>query len=317
MPFAVFLALVLNSFISAGIHLIAKQALAELPPFSIIFWRHVLCSASFLLLLLFARDGKPSLPPRRAWATVLYLGFLAGPLNQLLFFRGLQSSLPAHGAFLYALTPAGVYGLLVARGTERPSARAFWGILLALAGVVVLLLGRGLTTNGMLVGDVWILIAVAAWVIYTADGKSFIEEHGAFRTTAWSMTAGALWLFVLAPWHSQEVATVVHASRGAWAGIIYLALLGSVTSYLLWFYALAKVDASRVVVFSNLPPVLTALLGWVFFHQPLTWEMGAGGGLVLAGVWVAQRVRVRAQVGAGEERGLAAQSLALPESPSS
>ena len=47
---------------------------------------------------------------------------------------------------------------------------------------------------------------------------------------------------------------------------------------------LGRMEASKVAVFANLQPVATALAAWLWLGEPLTWEMGAGGALVLAGV---------------------------------
>jgi drug/metabolite transporter (DMT)-like permease len=65
-----------------------------------------------------------------------------------------------------------------------------------------------------------------------------------------------------------------------------------VLSYAIWFSALARTDASKVAVFSNLQPVATALAAWVFLSEPLTWEVVVGGGLVLLGVRLTQRQAV-------------------------
>ena len=279
---AVVTALLVQTVISGGTYLVAKRALAEVPVATLVLWRFLLSGTVFSLLV--ALLPGPTLPPRRAVPATFLLGFLAGPLNQGLFFAGLQRSTASHAALLYALTPIGVYAYSVLRGRESPSARAGLGLLLALAGALVLLLAHGLRAlHGVFVGDVLILGAVSAWVIYTAEGKAFIGEHGALRATAWSMIAGALWLVPLAPWVLRPD-LVVGASGLVKGAIAYLALLTSVVSYLLWYWALGRTDASKVAVFSNLQPVATALAAWLVLGEHIGWEVAVGGALVLAGV---------------------------------
>jgi len=281
---AVVAALLVQTLISGGTYLVAKRALAEVPVATLVLWRFLVSGAVFALLVT-ALPG-PTLPPRRAVAATFALGFLAGPLNQGLFFAGLQRSTAAHAALLYALTPIGVYLYSVLRGREAPSARAGVGLLLAFAGALVLLLAHGLRAlSGVFVGDVLILGAVSAWVVYTAEGKAFIGEHGALRATAWSMIAGALWLVPLAPWVLRPE-FVLGASAVVKGSIAYLALLTSVVSYLLWYWALGRTDASKVAVFSNLQPVATAVAAWLVLGEHIGWEVAVGGALVLAGVRV-------------------------------
>jgi drug/metabolite transporter (DMT)-like permease len=283
---AAYLALLVQTAISAGTYLLAKRAMSEVTPFTLVMCRFVLSAPLFGLLLAFT--PPPRLPPRRAFLKMLGLGALAGPANQGLFFFGLSRSTPAHAALLYALTPAGVFIYAWARGHERASPRLLVGIGVAFVGVVVLLLGRGLgAAAGPLLGDVVILGAVAAWSVYTAEGRAVIAEHGFYRGTAWTMTLGALLTFPAAPF-LLDVPSVLRASAVTWSAIAYLAVVTSVVSYFLWYYALGKMTASKVAVFSNLQPVATALAAWAFLHEPLTWEIALGGALVLAGVWLTQ-----------------------------
>jgi len=294
-------ALLLQTVISGGTYLVAKRALAEVPVSTLVLWRFLLSGTVFALLVV-ALPG-PALPPRRAVPATLGLGFLAGPLNQGLFFAGLERSTAAHASLLYALTPIGVYLYSVLRGREAPSTRAGLGLLLAFSGALVLLLAHGLRAlSGVFVGDLLILGAVTAWVVYTAEGKAFIGEHGALRATAWSMIAGALWLLPLTPWVLRP-AFVLGAGVGVKASILYLALLTSVVSYLLWYWALGRTDASKVAVFSNLQPVATAVAAWGVLGERIGWEVAIGGVLVLAGVRLTSTLRPAAAPAAGPRPG--------------
>ena len=286
-PGGVHAALLLQVLINAGTYLAGKRAMQELPPLTVVLWRFLLCALVFGLLLAFS--SGPRLPPRGAWRRMLVLGVLAGPINQVLFFQGLARSSASHAALLYALTPLGVYGLSLARGRERVSSRAFLGILTALTGAVVLLLGRGLASaRGSLGGDLLILAAVIAWVVYTTESKPFASAHGPVRATAWSMMAAALLLLPAVPF-ALAPERMLAASRPALGSIVYLALLTSVLAYLIWSYALSRVPASHVAIFSNLQPAMTALAAWWVLGEPLYAELLVGGLLVLVGVWLTQR----------------------------
>jgi drug/metabolite transporter (DMT)-like permease len=285
----VWAALLVQTAISAGTYLVAKRAMRELTPLTLLLCRFLISAIALIALLALVRGRK--LPPREALPAVLGLGLLAGPVNQGCFFFGLSRSLPAHAALLYALTPIGVLAYERLRSGERVSRLVLAGIVVAFAGVVVLLLGRGLrAASGPLFGDLFILVAVGAWVIYTAEGKGLVARHGFFRATAWTMTTGGLVAFPVAPF-LLDARAVLAASQITHFAIFYLALLTSVVSYFLWYYALGKLSASRVAIFSNLQPVATALAAWAFLGDPLTWEIAVGGGLVLVGVRLAQAVR--------------------------
>ena len=282
----VYAALTLHVLASAGTFLVGKRTLLEIEPLAVLTSRFVL-SAVLFSIILFVVPG-PVLPPRAAWRRIWFLGFFAGPLNQGLFLWGLARSTPAHAALFYALTPLAVYLYALWRGQERPSPRRFAGIATAVLGVTILLLGRGLrAAMGPLVGDLFILVAVAAWAVYTAEGKSFAEEHGVVRATCWPLIAAAIWILPCAP-AVLAPGTFVSASPIALAGIGYLVVVSSLLAYLLWYFALSRLPASRVAVFSNLQPVVTALAAYWLLGEALNWEMAVGGALVLLGVRLTQ-----------------------------
>jgi drug/metabolite transporter (DMT)-like permease len=287
----VYAALGVQVLISAGTYLAGKRAMEELPPVTAILWRFLLSGAVFVLLLAFTPG--PKLPPRSEWRRVLMLGLLAGPVNQLLFFYGLARTSAAHAALMYAMTPLGVYVTSLLRGQERPSRRAAAGIAFAFVGVVVLLLGRGLASaQGSLVGDLLILAAVVAWVLYTTEGRPFAASHGPLRATAWSMVAAMLLMLPLAPFVMRPMETL-NASLTAQGCVLYLGLLTSVVAYLIWYYALSKVPASKVAIFSNLQPAATAVAAWALLGEALHWALAAGGVLVIAGVRLTQGASVQ------------------------
>ncbi len=283
----VYAALLGQVSISAGTYLAATHAMASLHPLEVVVARMAISSVVFVALLL-ATPG-PVLPPRRTVGLILWLGLLAGPLNQGLFFWGLSRSVPAHAALLYALTPLGVYLYMLGRGRERGSAGRFVGIAIALAGVGVLLLGRGLAQAwGPLVGDLFVLAAVACWVLYTAEGKRLIAGHGALRASAWTMLAAALLSTPFAPvFVSTE--RLFAADALTVLTLLYLGVLTSVVAYILWYFALSRLEASRVAVFSNLQPPATAVAAWLVLGEPITWEIVVGGVWVIVGVRITQR----------------------------
>jgi drug/metabolite transporter (DMT)-like permease len=285
LPGKVLAALLLQTAFAAGTYLAAKRATASFEPQVLVTLR-LLASGTLFAALLAARRQWP----RRAdWGWLLLFGFLGGPVNQGLFLAGLSRSQASHGGLLYALTPAGVYLLGLALGRERFQPRRAVGIALAFAGVGALMVGRGLDVSaGPLVGDLLILGAVAAWVAVTTESRPFATEHGGFQTAGWLLVAGGLWAVPAAPW------VVPWGRLGAvdavgWACLAYLVLFTSIASYVLWNYALSRVEASRVAVFSNLQPVATAALAWGLLGEALTLDFLLGTALVLAGVRLAQR----------------------------
>jgi drug/metabolite transporter (DMT)-like permease len=278
----------LHSALSAGTYLAGKRALAEISPVELALTRFVLASVVHAALLLRLR---PSFE-RKDWPGLAGLGVLAVAVNQVLFLAGLSLSTPGHAALLYAMTP--VFVLLVEwlRGRERATAQKVGGIAVAFAGTVVVLAGRGVLglagARDVLVGDLLLLLAVVAWAVYAVGGKAYAARYGGLATGSATLVAGTVLSAPLG-------AAFLHVDRfarlsplGA-ASVVYLVVVTSVVAWLIYYWALGRAEASRVAVWSNIQPVLTALLAWAMYGEALTAPFVGGGAMVVAGVLIAER----------------------------
>jgi len=287
-PAPVLAALFCHVLISAGTFIVAKVALRDFDPMALAQLRFALAGLG-LFGVLVARGGLDFRSVRRSWRALALLGGIGTTLNQGLFLAGLSHSTPAHAALLYAATPIIVLCLALARGQERASAIRAVGVALAFGGVLFLLLGRGLTFDARWIGgDVLIFLAVIAWAVYTTRGKELIARHGVLPVTAWATLFGAL-CFLPVGVPALAAQDWSRVSAAGWWSLGYIAALTSVVSYLLWGWALARVEASRVAVFTNLQPIATALLAWALLGEPLTLHFLAATAFVLTGVWLAER----------------------------
>ena len=280
--------MLLHSVISAGTYIAAKRALFELSPFELALVRFTGAGAVFGALL-WRRHVHIA---RRDLVGLAVLGFVAVPLNQGFFLAGLSWSTPGHAALLYALTPIFVFVFARIRLGERATALKLVGIAVAFAGVVVVLTARGSVALGgsrrMLAGDLLILLAVIAWAIFAVGGKVYAERYGSVTSTSAAIVAGTL-LYLPVGLAASDLSRFRALSTVGWTSVAYLVALTSVAAYLLYYWALARAEASRVAIWSNLQPVLTALLAWGIYGERLTAPFLAGGAMVLAGVVLTER----------------------------
>ena len=280
--------MIVHSALSAGTYLAGKRALAELSPIDVALARFALAAAVHAVVLwrLRVRFERRDLPGIAA------LGVLAVAVNQLLFLGGLARSTPGHAALLYATTPIFVFLVERLRGRERGSALKVTGIAVAFAGTVVVLSARGVLglagARDVLAGDALLLLAVISWAIYAVGGKAYAARYGGLAAGAGTLVAGTIVCVPpgLALFHPAKVAA---ASPWALASLGYLVLVTSVLAWLIYYWALGRAEASRVAIWSNLQPVLTALLAWALYGEALTAPFVAGGAMVVAGVVLTER----------------------------
>lgn len=283
-------ALLFYTLLAAATFIVARVAVDEFDPLALAQLRFFVAALALLALAATRPGGLRALvPPRRDRGAVALLGLLGTPINQALFLVGLQRTTPAHAALLYAATPILVLALALARRLERLEPLRAVGMALAFSGVALLLFGRGLAAErSALVGDALVFLAVVAWAAYTTQSRALLARWDPVALTAAATTFGALaFLPIGLPAIAAQDFTRVTV-RG-WLGLGYIALVTSVVSYLLWSWALARTEASRVAVFTNLQPIAAALLAWSLLGTPLTLHFALATVVVLAGVALAER----------------------------
>jgi drug/metabolite transporter (DMT)-like permease len=280
--------MLLHSALSAGTYIAGKRALAELSPVEVALARFTLAATVHAVVLWRMRVRFE----RRDVAAIAGLGVLAVAVNQLLFLGGLSLSTPGHAALLYATTPIFVFLAEWLRGRERATGQKVTGIAIAFAGTVVVLGGRGVLggagARDMLLGDVLLLFAVVSWALYAVGGKSYAGKYGGLATGSGTLVAGTL-LCAPVGIFFFDTADVTAMSGWGLVSLGYLVLVTSVVAWLIYYWALGRADASRVAIWSNLQPVLTALIAWLVYGEPLTAPFLAGGAMVVAGVLLTER----------------------------
>jgi drug/metabolite transporter (DMT)-like permease len=219
---------------------------------------------------------------------IFWLGFLA-VLNQYLYLYGMKYTTAANGALLYALTP--IFVLLLSRffHTENMTIQKFLGIVLAFVGVTVVIFERGISTSAEFAfGNIIILLAVITYALFTILGKPLVLKFGALSTTASANFTG---LLLVVPFGFYNAATFPYDRLHTldWIGILYLGIGTSIVGYLLWYYALRRIDATRLAVFANGQPIVTSILSVIFLGAIITPQFIIGGIVTLAGVIITQR----------------------------
>src|SRR5436189_277481 len=111
----------------------------------------------------------------------------------------------------------------------------------------------------------------------------------AFALSRWGTARSIVWgMLVTAPLAALEWAAGARpvVTPSAVAGTLYLALVISAGAYLVWNWALARVEASRAAPFLTVQPVVGALLGAVVLGEAVTRFTALGGVLVVLGLWM-------------------------------
>jgi drug/metabolite transporter (DMT)-like permease len=283
----IYFLLVFQQLLASSTHIIGQDVGHHVNPSIVLIFRSCIASVAFLLILAAKREGIANIE-KKDWKRIILLGVLNVPINQALFLQGLQHTSAANSALLYAMTPALVFILTLFIHREAPTKWKIVGIVLAFVGVAMIIFEKGASlTSESTIGNLMIFAAVIAWALYTLIGKPLVEKYGALRITGLNMAVGAL-VFLPIGLMTSDMHDIAKISMISWEEIVYMALFASVLNYFLWFYALGKLETSKVAIFQNLQPVMTTVLALILGTASITLNFVAGGVLALIGVILVQ-----------------------------
>ena len=206
---------------------------------------------------------------------VSLLGLFGVTLYFALENYGLVFTTASHASLIVATVPLGSAAVEAVRRRRMPTALSIAGMVIAAAGVVVIVRPDGSTARSLL-GDLLVLGAMAAWVAYTFLARDVMTRYPALLVTAATMAAGAALLLPLAAVESFLV-PLRAPSLGAWAALAYLGLLCSAAAYLLWNLSLPVLGVSVANNLLNVIPLVSVLIGVVALHEPWTASIALGG----------------------------------------
>ena len=158
---------------------------------------------------------------------------------------------------------------------ERPSPLTWTGMLLALAGLLLLTAPAAARPDPW--GVAWMAVAGASWAVYTLIGRTATDPLAAnARSFLWS---SPLALAVSCATYTSATATP--------SGIACALTSGAVTSgigYALWYRALPDMSVTQAAIAQLTVPVIAALGGVAFLGEHLSARLVASGACVLGGV---------------------------------
>ncbi|MFZ0213115.1 MAG: EamA family transporter [Candidatus Acidiferrales bacterium] len=265
---------------------IGKITLRHIDPYTLTSFRIIL-SGLAMLPIYFAMPPRSHFDRKDIWNFIV-LGLFGVVINRGLFTVGLDYTTAGHSALIVAAGPILILLLARMHGLEGTTWLKILGMALCLAGVIVLVGGDAIhLQSDTWVGDLITLGGTIGFSVYTVLAKKVARQYDTISMNTFCNLAGAI---LLLPMGLRDASRLRWSSVGwvGWTGLAYMVLISSVAAYLIFFWALRHVPASRLAMFTYVEPPLATLLGVILLGEKLTSMLIVGGGLILAGVYLAE-----------------------------
>lgn len=287
--FRLLLAFFLIYFIWGSTYLAIRYAIETLPPFLMAGTRFLVAG---LLMYGFMRSRGVPNPPARQWLQLGVVGtflFLGGNGFVVWAEQFINSGL---AALLVSTLPLWLILLdWLWAGGKPPNAMAATGIVLGMAGTVVLLDPVQIADSAIyLPGALMVILASLCWAIGSIYSKKFRQPPSIFMSAACQMIGGGLTLLLVSfALGEMEGFTLAAVSGVSIAGYLYLMVFGSMIAISAYVWLLQNASASSVSTYAFVNPAVAIFLGWLIAGEEINTHILGGAGIILAGVFLVIR----------------------------
>ena len=262
-----------------------RQVVAVTPPFFAASFRF-LCAGG-ILYAYSCWKGMPQ-PNRSQWISTAVLGLIMfGGDYGCLFWA--EKEVPSGLAAVIAATIP-VWVLLAEwlfAGSQRPTAKSLVGIVLGIAGVVLLMLPAGIHNNAFSISALVLLFGCFLWSGGTVASRHLQLPRQLSMSSGLQMTwgGGFLLLFSALTGELGRLPGLSHQWNWQLAFAMgYLILFASIVAFSAYVWLIGRDPTTRVASYAYVNPLIALLLGSWLAHERPTPMQYAGAALVVAGV---------------------------------
>ncbi len=281
------LALIITNVIWGAAIPIFKYSLVNVPPFIFLFIRSFGAALIFLPAT-FLVHQRLSI---KDFVNIFIASLTGIAIPIALLFLGLQRAPSLNFALIVTTSPLLIYFSAVLLLKERPHNKILAGGMAAFIGALFVILAPILTTGkfqaGEFTGNILFLFASISNVISILFIKKTLKKINIFELMFFMFALTAIVLIPLIYVEFQTWSFDKLTAQGL-VGLIYGTIFSSAVAYFLQHYALLRINAQEVGIFSYLQPIVAILVAIPLLHEYPSVHYYVGSILVIIGVFIAE-----------------------------
>jgi drug/metabolite transporter (DMT)-like permease len=279
----------LTSLFWAGNVVASRLAVGEISPMAITSLRWLIAAALLLCIQRRTLAAEwPQIAPR--WRTLLWMGVFGYTGFNALFYVAAHHTLGVNLAIIQGSLPIFVLaGGLLFMGAQI-SLRQAAGVAMTVAGVIAVA-ARGdigvLASLSFNAGDLLGLAACFAYAFYTLalPNRPPVSALSFLTALACAAAVSSVPLFAA----EMALGQAVWPSARGWLILAYIAVFPSLLAQICFIRGVELIGPARAGVFTNLVPVIGALLSVAFLHEAFGVYHAAALALVVGGIFVVEK----------------------------
>lgn len=284
-----YLALIAVSAIWGVAGVVIKATLVYIPPFTFLFWRFfMICLVTIPWYIWYIKKHHVKV---KDLIPLTFLSYLGVTVYLSFVFEGFERTTALDGTLLGAITPIFIIILGVVLLKEKITKKEKTGLVFVLTGSLITIIQPLLDNHAFplqnLLGNILILIGGIIWAFFVFFSKKNFKHFSPLLITLHGSIVGLVTYFPLAIIENNYAFPnfqLLITNYASFFGVFYMAFISYVLAYILYEYALSKIEISESSIFTYLHPLFAAPFAIIWLGEPLTIPFLIGAAIIAFGV---------------------------------
>jgi len=288
-----YLLLILTTLFWAGNFVLGRAMHLVLPPIIMAELRWAL-ALIILLPFLIPRLIKHKTVILTNWKILTILSIFSVTCFNTFIYIGLTSTNASNATILQSAIPIFILILSALWLKERVSIQQWLGVTISLIGVLMLITQGKLSNLLSLsfnLGDIYILVGVLSWAIYSILLRWRPAELDGFTFFGVTVLLGAIILLPFSVVEFYFANAIVWESKMTYT-VVYMAIFPSILAYIFWNKGVADLGAVKAGLFIHLMPLFGLLLSSLFLNERIYTFHIVGILLIFSGIYLAIKAKL-------------------------
>ena len=286
-----YIMLILATLFWAGNFTIGKFAYMEsVPPYSLAFFRWILV---WIILVPFTYKEIPKIKTEVKNNLLLFfiLGFTSVGIFSAFTYNALNYTQVINASLFNTAIPVSIILVCFLLKIEKTNIFQISGLIVSVLGILAIITRLDLNillTLNFNKGDIYMVIAIISWGIYSAFLKKKTFNISLLSLVHVVCTFG---LIILLPAFLFELAQgkTTETNSNLIYILLYIAIFPSIGSYYCWAGAVSIIGANRAGIFLSLIPLFSTIFAMIFFNEKFLFYHFIGSVLIILGLFLSNK----------------------------
>jgi len=286
-----YIMLTLCSLFWSGNFIVGKFAtLYEVPPLTLNFFRWLIV---WIILIPFTFNDiiKNFKIIKKNFYSIFFMSITSISVFNSVVYYSLNFTQVLNGALMISIIPVLIIFISFIFKTERINFNQILGVILSIIGVITIVTRLDflrLISLDLNKGDLWLLIAMLSWAIYSTMLRTYKIQLNGLTFISTIVSIGLIFLLpqFLFEYKKHQV---IHFNIPVFLITSYVVLFAGLGAYVFWNKGVSIVGPNKAGIFLHLMPVFSSFMAIFILNEKLMNFHIIGAVVIIAGIYLSSK----------------------------